>query len=338
MHGEAGLRGVYTILPTPFDDAGALDEPSLRSLVDFVIERGVHGLTILGVLGEASKLSDAERERVISITVDAVAGRTPVCVGTSQPGTDRCIALSRRAEALGAASLMVAPPALARPSEDAIRRHYGAVAQSVTLPIVVQDHPPSSGAFMTPAFLGGLAAELPACRWLKLEDEPTAPKISAVLRANPDVRVFGGLGGMFLLEELGRGAVGTMTGFAFPEVLVAVHRRCASGDTDAAAEVFYRYLPLIRFENQAAINLVLRKHVYWLRGAIASPAARAPFSPIDETTKIELVDLIDRLGLDPSGREVPDDPWPARGGRAAQDFPRSDCRADQPIQRSDTEP
>lgn len=291
------LNGVYNIVPTPFDPDGALDETSLARLIDFVVGTGVHGVTILGVMGEAGKVSEAERERIVAVTLEAAAGRIPVCVGTTHAATDRCIALSRQAEAMGAQALMVGPPALARTNEAAMRRHYLAVAEAVSVPIVVQDYPPSGGVHMSPEFIGRLAAEAPLCRFLKLEDEPTAPNVSAVLDANPDVRIFGGLGGLFMLEELRRGAIGTMTGFGYPEILVDVYTRFAAGDIDGATDVFYRYLPLIRFENQPGINLALRKHIYHLRGAIASPRARAPFALIDERTKEELAELLARLGL-----------------------------------------
>lgn len=291
------LRGVYNIVPTPFADDGSLDEHSLGRLIDFVIAAGVDGVTILGVLGEAGKLSEAERTRVIEITLEAAAGRIPVCVGTTHAATDRCIAYSREAESLGAASVMVSPPSLPRTNEPAMRRHYLAVAEAIGLPVVVQDFPPASGVHMSAPFVGSLAGEHERLRWLKLEDEPTAPKTSAVLAANPAVRIFGGLGGAFMLEELRRGAVGTMTGFGFPEILVEIQRRHDAGDLEGATTVFHHYLPLIRFENQQGINLTLRKHVYRLRGAIATARARAPFAPLDETTPRELDELLERLGL-----------------------------------------
>ena len=297
MSATTELQGVYNIVPTPFAPDGSLDEASLTRLVDFVIDRGVHGLTILGVLGEAGKVSEAERDRIVEVSIEAAAGRVPVCVGTTHAATDQCIALSRRAESQGAGALMIAPPALSRTNEAALRRHYLAVAEAVDLPIVVQDYPASGGIFMSPEFIGRLADENPALRHLKLEDEPTAPKTSAVLAANPAVRIFGGLGGLFMLEELRRGAVGTMTGFGFPEILLDIYERFVAGDIDGATDVFYRYLPLIRFENQAGINLALRKHVYQLRGAITSSRVRAPFAALDETTKTELAEILARLGL-----------------------------------------
>jgi 4-hydroxy-tetrahydrodipicolinate synthase len=150
---------------------------------------------------------------------------------------------------------------------------------------------------MSVEFIARLASTSPRCRFLKLEDDPSPMKVSQVLAANPTVRIFGGLGGMMLLEELRHGAIGTMTGFAFPEILVRIHRAFASGDLDGATEIFYKYCPLIRFENQPRINLALRKHIYHLRGVIASSRARAPFTPVDPDTLKDLDDILQRLAI-----------------------------------------
>lgn len=292
------LTGVYNITPTPFHPDGRVDEESLRRLTQFTRDKGVDGMTILGVLGEADKLTEAERDRVIAVTIEAAGADFPICVGTTHAGTDGCIAFSRRAAALGARAVMVAPPRLARANDAAMTRHYVAVAEAIDLPVVVQDFPPAVGGItMSPELIASLAAQSPKLRFLKLEDEPVPMKVSQVLAANPDVRIFGGLGGVMFLEELRHGAVGTMTGFAFPEILVDIHRRFTRGDLDGATEVFYRYLPLMRFENQARINLALRKHIYHRRGAIASPHVRAPFTPVDKDTLADLADLLERLGL-----------------------------------------
>jgi 4-hydroxy-tetrahydrodipicolinate synthase len=292
------LTGVYNITPTPFDADGRVDHDSVRRVTRFTQDKGVDGITILGVMGEADKLTDRERDEVILATLEAAGPSFPICVGTTHPGTDGCIAQSRRAAELGAAAVMVAPPKLARTNDAAITRHYLAIAEAIDLPIVVQDYPPAVGGItMSVELIASLAAESPTLRHLKLEDEPSPMKVSQVLEANPAVRIFGGLGGIMFLEELRRGAIGTMTGFAFPEILADVLRRFNSGDRDGAAEVFYRYLPLIRFENQPRINLALRKHIYHRRGAMASPRVRAPFTPVDPGTLDDLDDLLARLGL-----------------------------------------
>lgn len=295
---ETVITGVYNITPTPFRDDGQLDHDSLRRLTTFTREKGVDGMTILGVLGEADKLTDRERDEVIATTIETAGSSLPICVGTTHAGTDGCIALSRRAQELGAAAVMIAPPRLARSNDAAMKRHYLAVADAIQIPIVVQDYPPAVGGItMSVELIASLAQESPRLQHLKLEDEPSPMKVSQVLEANANLRIFGGLGGMMLLEELRHGAIGTMTGFAFPELLVDIYRRFARGDHDGAAAVFYRYLPLIRFENQPRINLTLRKHIYHRRGAIASPQARAPFTPVDAGTLADLDDLLARLEL-----------------------------------------
>jgi len=292
------LRGVWNIVPTPFLPDGALDTASIPGLVRFVRATGVDGLTILGVLGEAGRLGDAERSAVLAAALEAADGTIPVCVGVSHAATDRAIAFAREAQDAGAHSVMLAPPPLARPTDAALRRHYLAVAAAVDLPVVVQDHPASSGVQMSVEFMAALAAEAPSCRVIKLEEEPTPPKAGRLVAASPELIVLGGLGGEMLLEELGRGSHGTMTGFGFPEVLVAVVGRWRSGDRVGAAAVFDRYATLVRFENQALLNLPIRKLVYQRRGAIAHATVRAPGMPPDAGTVADLEDVLRRVGLD----------------------------------------
>ncbi len=291
------MQGIYNIVPTPFDESGAVDGTSLRRLIDFVIGTGVDGLTILGFLGEAAKLSESERSQVIDITVATADGRLPVVVGATAPATDPSVAFARDAVSRGAAGLLVAPPRMARPNEVAVQRHYQVLAEAVDVPIVVQDFPTSSGVFMTPAFIGRLATEVPSCRYLKLEDDPTAQKVTAILAVKPDIAIFGGLGGNFMLEELQRGAVGMMTGFGFPEIFVSIYRAFRTGEVERARDTFYRYLPLIRYENQPGLNLPLRKLIYTKRGAMDHAAPRRPYPPLDEVTPVELEAILEHLGL-----------------------------------------
>ncbi len=294
----AALHGVWNIVPTPFTPDGALDTASLPTLVSFVRATGVDGLTILGVLGEAGRLGDGERSTVLGAVLEAADGSIPVCVGVSHAATDRAVAYARDAQAAGAHSVMLAPPPLARPTDAALRRHYLAVAEAVDLPIVVQDHPASSGVPMSVEFLLALAAEAPACGVVKLEEEPTPPKAGRLVAGSSELRVLGGLGGAMLLEELGRGTHGTMTGFGFPEVLVAIVRRWFDRDRAGAAAVFDRFATLIRFENQALLNLPIRKYVYERRGAIADATVRAPGVAADPGTIADLEDILRRVGLD----------------------------------------
>src|SRR3954452_18748259 len=165
------LAGVWNIVPTPFLDDGSLDEASLPRLTRFVAGCGVDGMTILGVLGEAAKLSDAERGVVIRGVV-AAAGDLPICVGVSHAATDRAIAFAREAAAAGAHSVMLAPPALTRPNDDAVLGHYLAVAAAVEIPVVVQDHPASSGVTMSVGLLTTIADRARNASVIKLAEEP----------------------------------------------------------------------------------------------------------------------------------------------------------------------
>lgn len=289
------LVSVWNIVPTPFHPDEELDLPSLRTLTDFVVGCGVDGMTILGVLGEGSKLSDRERSAVIDVVLESAAGRVPVCVTVSAASTYRSAEYAREARAKGAHSVMLSAPPLARPNDEAVRLHFLRVAEAVPeLPVVVQDLP-ALGVWMSAELIADMAREAPHLRVVKLEEEPTAPKVARLLAANPDLRVLGGLGGEMLIEELRRGAVGTMTGFGYPEVLVAIMRDWRAGDETAAVERFHRWMPLIRFENQALLNLPIRKHIYMRRGAIASDKVRAPGPTLDARTIADLDVLIGRL-------------------------------------------
>jgi 4-hydroxy-tetrahydrodipicolinate synthase len=294
---QGRITGIFNILATPFDADLVVDKESLVRLVEFQIGCGAHGLTILGVLGEAAKLTVDERREVMDTVLEAVGGRIPVVVGTSHPDTATCISLSRAAVAAGADGVMVAPPRMEAPTDDLLMELYGEIAARVEGEIVVQDFPPVSGVVMSPPFLAELAEAVPSARTLKLEDPPLMQKIRAIRELTDRLQILGGLGGMYLLEELESGCAGTMTGFAFTEILVAVFNRFQEGRRDAAEAIFDRYLPLIRYENQAVINLTLRKELLRRRGAISCAALREPFAPVDKGTGPEIDAIFRRVGI-----------------------------------------
>jgi 4-hydroxy-tetrahydrodipicolinate synthase len=293
----AQITGIFNILATPFDSSYALDLDSLRRLVEFQLDKGAYGLTILGVLGEAAKLTVDERREVMDTVMATVNGRVPVIVGTSHQDIETCISLSKAAVEAGAAGVMIAPPRMTSPSDDDIIAIYRRVAEAISAAIVVQDFPPVNGITMTPPMLAKLAETVPTARYLKLEDPPLMEKISAIRASTDQYEIFGGLGGMFLLEELKRGASGTMTGFAFTEILVAVYEAFKSGDMGKAELIFDHFLPLIRYENQPVINLTIRKELLYRRGAMAHPTLRQPFAPIDAGTQEEIGWILQRVGI-----------------------------------------
>jgi len=295
------LEGVYSVLPTAFTASGELDDDSLRRVLDLFIGAGVNGVTALGVTGEVARLEDDERRRVLDVVTRHVNGRIGVVAGTTAEGTRTCINYSKHAKDLGATAVMVSPPRMPKLNSDTVLRHFHALAEAVDIEIVVQDYPPISGYAMEPSLLARIAHEIPQARTIKLEDPPTPFKTSRILAevgklagSQPlEVRIFGGLGGVFLLEELLAGATGAMTGFAFPEVLVEIVKLFRAGRVDEAAEVFYRAVPLMRFEFQEGIGMAIRKEVLHRRGALASPATRAPGATLDQTTRAALDRVLD---------------------------------------------
>lgn len=299
------ISGIFNILATPFHADYTLDSDSLKNLVRFQIDKGAHGLTVLGVMGEAAKLTVAERQAVMDTVIETVNGAIPVVVGTSHPQTETCIALSVAAFAAGADGVMIAPPRMEDKSDAAILALYSAIAETIAGPIVVQDFPPINDVTMSPDLLAQIADAIPNAAYLKLEDPPLMQKIDAIRQRTNKFEIFGGLGGMFLLEELQRGASGTMTGFAFTEILVAVFDAFNAGRIAAAQALFDRYLPLIRYENQPQINLTIRKALLQRRGAIANSTPRPPFNPIDAGSHQEIAWLLQRVGInDPTQKLI----------------------------------
>src|SRR5262245_6527647 len=186
------LRGVIPITATPFDAHGQVDETSIGTLVEFEARCGVHGLNVLGIMGEAHKLTEGERRRVAEVFVKCAAGRFPVVVGTSHGGTAVVVELSQAAEAAGAAAVMVGPPIGLR-GDAAILAHYRQVAAEIAIPIVVQDEPVTTGVLMSPELLARIGSEIEGCRYVKLEEPPTPTKLTALRRlpGGDRLRAFG---------------------------------------------------------------------------------------------------------------------------------------------------
>jgi 4-hydroxy-tetrahydrodipicolinate synthase len=284
------LQGVFSVLPTPFLNNGDLDMDSMGRVIDLFIAGGVNGLTALGVTGEVARLTDVERQTVLDAVMKHVNGRVAVVVGTSAEGLRTCIEYTRNAKAAGASAVMISPPRMAKLNSEAVVRHFASVADAVDIELVVQDFPPITGFTMEPSLLARIAREIPRARTIKLEDPPTPFKTSRILEATRDieVRIFGGLGGVFLLEELMAGATGAMTGFAYPEILVEIVKAFRAGEIDNAADAFYRSVPLMRFEFQEGIGMAIRKEVLRRRGALSSSAIRAPGAKLDAATTAAL--------------------------------------------------
>ena len=284
------LKGVYSVLPTPFNDKGEVDIAGLRRVIDLYLRAGVDGLTACGVTSETARLNEAERTHILETVIAHVEERLPVVIGTSSDGLRTCIDLTKRAAAMGASAVMISPPRMTRLNSDSVIKHFRAVSDAVDIPIIIQDYPPVSGFSMEPSLLSEIVRDIESARMIKLEDPPTPCKIARVLErvGGIPLGIFGGLGGTYLLEELMAGATGTMTGFAVPEVLVKVVGLFRSGDVPRASEIFYRTVPLMRFEFQEGIGMVIRKEILGRRGALDCSDIRPPGMQLDSSTRTAL--------------------------------------------------
>jgi 4-hydroxy-tetrahydrodipicolinate synthase len=280
---DGHAKGVYLIAATPFTDSGALDLASTDRMVDFYLDRGATGLTILGILGEATKLTADESRTFVKQVLARVHGRVPVVVGASSPGFAPMRELTESAMEMGASGVMISPAPTVR-TDDQIIAYFDMVNETLgdKVPWVLQDHPASTGVQMSASVILKILKASPNCVMLKHEDSPGLAKLSAIRNATERAELkrisilTGHGGGLFLPEELTRGADGAMTGFAYPEMMVDVCKAHAEGDIEKAHDVFDAYLPLARYEQQAGLGLAVRKHILVQRGVIACAALRKP--------------------------------------------------------------
>ncbi|MDO6587824.1 dihydrodipicolinate synthase family protein [Salipiger sp. 1_MG-2023] len=273
-------RGVYVIAVTPFTETGEIDWNSLDRVVDFYFDKGADGLTILGMMGEAPKLTQAESRAIAERVIKRAEGK-PVVVGVSAPGLAAIGELGKAVMDMGAAGCMVTTPGSLK-TDPQIHGYFGQVARTLgeNVPIVLQDFPLATGVHISDDVLGRIIDDVPQVVMLKHEDWPGLAKITRLRKAEAEGRrrisILCGNGGVFLPEEMARGADGAMTGFGYPEMLADVVRHAAVGDMDRAQDLFDAYLPLVRYEQQPGAGLAVRKYVLAKRGAIGSAALRAP--------------------------------------------------------------
>lgn len=291
-------NGVYVIAVTPFLPDGAVDMDSTDRMVDFYLEAGATGLTVLGIMGEAPKLTGAESAAFVRRIVARVAGRVPVIVGVSAPGFAQMEGLTKSVMDDGAAGVMVAPPGHLR-TDDQIVNYYHQVVEFIgETPFVVQDFPLVTGVQMSVPVISRIVRDLPSCVCLKHEDWPGLEKIGTLRKEGTldrRISILCGNGGVFLPEEMARGADGAMTGFAYPEMMVSVVSNHLKGQPERGRDLFDAYLPLARFEQQPGLGLAIRKHVLAKRGVIAHASQRRPGAALSAAGKAEVELLMGRL-------------------------------------------
>ncbi len=294
-------KGVYVIAATPFLDDGRIDFESIDSLVDFYLKCGVHGMTILGVMGEFQKLSETETLDVARRFIQAVKGRVPVVVGVSNPGTTQLVRTASKVMEAGAAGVMAMPIAGLR-TDEAVTGYMGSVLTALgrDIPVCVQDYPQLTGVYFSAACFLQMVDTFEQIVMFKHEEAPGLRKLSAIRaacdgRARRYISIVCGNGGIHLPQEYLRGADGAMTGFAYPDMMVRMHELFSAGKAEEAEDLYDKYLPLLRHELQPGIGLALRKEILRRRAAIRSNAARAPGPRLDKADIAELDRLLARL-------------------------------------------
>jgi 4-hydroxy-tetrahydrodipicolinate synthase len=297
--------GVYVIAATPFTDTGVVDEESIDRLTDFYLGKGVSGITILGMMGESHKLTSSESRQVMARYLSRVDGRVPVVVGVSAPGTDPLVQFAEEAMGMGAAGVMIAPVNTVR-TEEQIYGYFAGILDRLDCPVVAQDYPLTTSVNMSVAILRRLFDDYSQIVMLKHEDCPGHAKLTRILRSDGRaVSILVGNGGLYLPQELRRGANGAMTGFAYPEMLVEVCASFKDGRPEVGEDLFDIYLPLLRHEAQPGIGIALRKELLRRRGAIGSAHVRAPGPKLTRDDHLELDSLVERLERRLAGAGVP---------------------------------
>ncbi|NGO11600.1 dihydrodipicolinate synthase family protein [Streptomyces sp. HC44] len=281
------LPGVWGVVATPFVGSTLdVDESSLARLVEHYAAIGVTGLTVLGVFGEAAQLSMSERRTVLEVVCDSVD--LPLVVGATGLSTAPVVEEAKLVREVAGDRVAGLMAQVNSPRPETVAAHFNAVHEATGFGIVVQDYPVASGVGIRPDDLADVVHDVPSAVAVKAEAPPTPVAIGAQT-AVTGIPVFGGLGGLGLLDELAAGAAGAMTGFSAPEGLIACVEAYRDGGYEAAREAYLPYLPLVNFEAQAAVGLALRKEALRQRGLIMESGVRPPARGLPEALVPQLL-------------------------------------------------
>lgn len=292
--------GVYSIAPTPFQENGSIDFNSVDRMTDFYFACGCNGFTILGVLGEASKMDTEEALALAERVIKRAAGKA-IIVGVSAPGFAAMRSLARKVMDMGAAGVMIAPAAGLK-TDDQICAYFRNAVEAIgsDIPWVLQDYPHATGVVMSNSVVRKVVIENPSLAVLKHEDWPGLDKITALRSWEKDgsmrhISILIGNNGLFLDFELDRGVDGANTGYAFPDMLVEMVKLSKAGRRDEAHDLFDVHLPLLRYDHQPGVGLAVRKYVLMRRGVLSSWTMRKPAPIFSQETKAEVEYLLSRL-------------------------------------------
>ena len=285
---EQPWRGIFVIVVTPFSESYEIDEESLRKEVRFCIEAGAHGLVGPANASEFPTLSDDERKRWLEIVIGEAGGQIPVIAATTSGHALPAAALSKWSQKAGAAGIMAMPPSILSPGPQGCYDYYTTISKAIEIPIFIQNYSGPAGTPMPTEWLARMCKEIEWVQYLKEETLPEPRAISATLAAAGDAckGVFGGQGGIYLLDEYRRGSQGNMPAGQITDLHVAIWNKLEAGDSDGARQLYNRVLPLLNFERMHGVATY--KEVLYRRGIFKTRATRAPGKFLDDNDRVEL--------------------------------------------------
>ncbi|MEG2803278.1 dihydrodipicolinate synthase family protein [Stenotrophomonas sp.] len=289
------LQGVFPILPTIFDRHGAIDEAGTAAVFEYILGAGASGVVFPGLASEYDMLSIEERLQLTASIGRWNRGRVPFIVGASARTLADAVLLARAGAQAGACAAMVLTPHAHAGQPEAMAAFFGALSEQAGIAVMLQNAPAPMGVGLGVDEVLALTAQVPAIAYVKEETMPSGHRITALAeRGNGSIgAVFGGAGARYVLDELARGAVGTMPACEITEVHVAMLAAWARGDHGHARDLFERTLPLLSM--QAVFRWRLTKAILLRRGLIQSDHVRAPGPALDRYDARELDMLLDRI-------------------------------------------
>lgn len=290
------LRGVFSAVATAFAEDESIDEQGLRALVERTVAGGIHGLVPCGSTGEFVALSDAERRTVVETVIDQASGRVPVVPHTGALTTKGAIALSQHAEAAGAAAVMVVAPFYEPLDTNEVKAYYRAVADSISIPVMVYNLPVATGVNVEPHDLADLATKSPNIKYVKDTTGDFGQACRLIHDYSEVITTFVGQDTLFLATFL-EGGAGTIVGasnFIAPE-LVSIYDAIQDGDLAKAKSEWNVIFPIMQF-------LVSGGYVSGVKGSldllnVSAGPARAPIAALDVERRSELERILKGIDL-----------------------------------------
>jgi 4-hydroxy-tetrahydrodipicolinate synthase len=296
------FRGTYTVLVTPFTaDGAAVDHDALRRLVEFQIAEGIHGVIPLGSTGEFLSVTPDERRAIVDTVVTSAARRVPVLIGTGGEWTRDVVAMSREAEAQGADGVMIIPPFYSVPTEEELYVHYKAVADAISIPIMVYNNPSTANVDMLPETVARIST-IPNCSYIK-ESTLDVTRVRDIVRlCGERMTVFAGVLGF---ESFWMGAEGWVAVCSNVAPRLSAELFNASRDRrdlDEATAIHRRLIPLLPWVGGPRY-VSGTKAAFEMMGMSMGPP-RAPRLPLPEKDRPSLRKALAEMGLLPAGHRV----------------------------------